>query len=291
MNNTFPADKLLIVHVDNEDQLKEAVSFLKKNCVLALDTEFDSMRTKYGMNLELIQIYDGRKVYLIRACFIKDISVLKTIVEDEKIIKLIYSAREDIPALKSRGLFLQGLYDLQEASKLAHLESKSYVQLIKELIGVELNKIEQKSNWRAKKLSDDQLAYAANDVIYNIQLYSILKDRIQASKNETILNEKNKAIEKAPLKEFEPKLKSKHRALNTATKRKILALLKLRVQFAKKRNVPPIYVFPDELIDELVAGSNTFDCISYFKNCPRPYKVDSSERRSFNSQIKTILLR
>jgi hypothetical protein len=59
MNYFPPIGNIPIVHVDNEDQLKEAVSLLKKCCVLVLDTELDSMRTKYGMNMELSVFYKG----------------------------------------------------------------------------------------------------------------------------------------------------------------------------------------------------------------------------------------
>ena len=177
------------------------------------------------------------------------------------------------------------------ASKQAHLESTSFVKLVKELIGVELSKDEQKSNWRAKELSDKQMAYAANDVIYNIQLYSILNGKVRTNNNELILVQKNKEIEKSPLKKFKPKLKSKHRELNVTTQRKIMKLLHLSAQLAEKRNVPPIYVFPDELIDELIAAGKAFDCISSFKNCPKPYQVNSPTRNLINQQIKNILMK
>ena len=96
--------------------------------------------------------------------------MLNSLLADNNIIKVIYSASEDMQALKSRGLFLKGLYDLQIASKLAGIESTSFVKLVTELLGIELSKKEQQSNWRAEKLSDEQIAYAASDVIYTLQL-------------------------------------------------------------------------------------------------------------------------
>ncbi|TDH26379.1 hypothetical protein EXU57_09770 [Segetibacter sp. 3557_3] len=289
MNRTSLADIVPIVQVDDEEQLIEAVSILKHCQVIALDTEFDNMRTKYGMNLELIQIFDGDKVYLIRVCLIKHITVLKTIIEDSNIIKLVYSASEDIQALKSCGLSLQGLYDLQVASKLAGFESGSFIKIIKELIGVTLTKDEQKSNWRAKKLSDKQMAYAANDVIYNFKLYTIIKKVIYADQKEEILNEKNTAIEKTPPNKLAPKLKPKYRDLNIATNGKFFKLLELRDQLAKKRNVPPYYIFDEDLVAELARSGDTFECISSFRNCPGTYKSDSQEKSFINREIKNIL--
>ncbi len=289
MNKTSLTDIVPIVHVDDQEQLIEAVGTLKKSQVIALDTEFDNMRTKYGMNLELIQIYDASKVYLIRVCLLKDISILKEVIEDSKITKLVYSASEDIQALKSCGLSLQGLYDLQVASKLAGFESTSFIKLIKELVGVELNKNEQKSNWRAKKLSDEQMAYAANDVIHNLKLYSIINKVITAENKEQILDQKNKAIEKVPLNKFEPKLKPKYWELNRASNGKFFRLLQLRDKLAAKKDVPPYFIFDEEFIAELAMSGDNFDCISSFKNCPKPYKADSHAKSYINRQVKDIL--
>ena len=78
-----------IVHVTNTDQLSEAVRILKESKLMALDTEFDNMWMRFGMNLELIQIFDGRKVYLIRTCLIEDVTILNSLLADNNIIKVI----------------------------------------------------------------------------------------------------------------------------------------------------------------------------------------------------------
>ncbi len=278
-----------IVHVTNNDQLSEAVSILKESKLMALDTEFDKMWTRFGMNLELIQIFDGRKVYLIRTCLIEDVTMLHSLLSDNHIIKVIYAAGEDIQALKSRGLFLQGLYDLQVASKLAGIESRSFVQLVTELLGIELSKKEQRSNWRAKNLSDGQIAYAANDVIYTLQLYSVVKDKILANKKEQILDEKNRAIEKVKLQTFKPKLKPNHKRQNKEVQRKILKLLELRAALAEKKDVPPFRIFSNELIDEIWTAGSTFECLSFFKHCPKPYQGNSPKINRINAQIRNIL--
>jgi hypothetical protein len=49
MNRILPNANLPIVHVDNEDQLNEAVSILKQSPVLALDTEFDVCTTRMAI--------------------------------------------------------------------------------------------------------------------------------------------------------------------------------------------------------------------------------------------------
>ncbi|MCB1484351.1 MAG: ribonuclease D [Hyphomicrobiaceae bacterium] len=104
---------------------------------------------------------------------------LKTLLTDEKTLKIFHFARFDIAVLeKYLGVETTPIYCTKIASKLArtYTDRHGLKDLCAELAGVELSKQQQSSDWAAAKLSESQLAYAASDVLYLHQL----KDKLDA---------------------------------------------------------------------------------------------------------------
>ncbi|MGF1496044.1 MAG: ribonuclease D [Elainellaceae cyanobacterium] len=99
---------------------------------------------------------------------------LKRLMEATSIQKIFHFARFDVATLRYHlGIETQPLFCTKIASKLARTYSPRHglKELVNELAGVELDKSAQSSDWgNAANLSDEQLAYAANDVRYLIDL-------------------------------------------------------------------------------------------------------------------------
>jgi ribonuclease D len=98
---------------------------------------------------------------------------LKTMLTDPKVLKLFHFARFDIAMFRRwLGVDCKPLYCTKIASKLVrtYTDRHGLKDLVRELLGVDLNKEQQSSDWGAKELSERQLAYAANDVAYLHQL-------------------------------------------------------------------------------------------------------------------------
>jgi len=102
---------------------------------------------------------------------------LKKMLTDPGTIKLFHFARFDIAMFRR---YLQvdckPIYCTKIASKLVrtYTDKHGLKDLVRELLGVELSKEQQSSDWGAKELSEKQLAYAANDVAYLHQLKDAL---------------------------------------------------------------------------------------------------------------------
>jgi ribonuclease D len=102
---------------------------------------------------------------------------LKKMLADPGTIKLFHFARFDIAMFRR---YLQvdckPLYCTKIASKLVrtYTDKHGLKDLVRELLGMELSKEQQSSDWGAKELSEKQLAYAANDVAYLHQLKDAL---------------------------------------------------------------------------------------------------------------------
>ena len=94
---------------------------------------------------------------------------LARLLSDHSTVKLFHFARFDIAVLrKYLGVTCKPVWCTKIASKLTRTNTDRHglKDLCRDLIGVELSKQQQTSDWGAPELSADQLAYAASDVLY-----------------------------------------------------------------------------------------------------------------------------
>jgi len=94
---------------------------------------------------------------------------LKRLLGDPKVLKLFHFARFDVAMFKRYlGVVTKPIYCTKIASRLVrtYTDKHGLKDLVKELLGVDLSKEQQCTDWGAPELSERQLAYAANDVAY-----------------------------------------------------------------------------------------------------------------------------
>jgi len=94
---------------------------------------------------------------------------LKALLSDPTITKIFHFARFDLAAIRRYlGVDCSPVYCTKIASKLirTYTDRHGLKDLCRELLGAEISKQQQSSDWGAAELSKDQLAYAASDVLY-----------------------------------------------------------------------------------------------------------------------------
>ncbi|HEV2627995.1 MAG TPA: ribonuclease H-like domain-containing protein [Pseudolabrys sp.] len=94
---------------------------------------------------------------------------LERLLADPSIVKLFHYARFDLAALaKAFGVMPQPVYCTKIASRLArtYTDKHGLKDLAREVLGVDLSKQQQSSDWGAETLTDAQVAYAASDVLH-----------------------------------------------------------------------------------------------------------------------------
>jgi ribonuclease D len=102
---------------------------------------------------------------------------LARLFEDPRVEKLFHFARFDLALIKRYlGVMPRPVYCTRTASRLArtYTDKHGLKDLVKELLDVDLSKQQQSSDWGSENLSEQQLAYAANDVAYLHRLKSAL---------------------------------------------------------------------------------------------------------------------
>lgn len=138
--------------------------------VVAIDSE--TMGLRLGRDpLCVVQLSDGQGdahvVQLRRPTY--DAPNLKRLLTDPAVTKIFHYGRFDIAMfwLHLR-VVTAPVYCTKIASKIArtYTDRHGLKDVTKELLGFDLSKVQQSSDWGAAKLSDDQVAYAASDVLH-----------------------------------------------------------------------------------------------------------------------------
>jgi ribonuclease D len=147
--------------------------------VIAVDTETMGLLPQRD-RLCLVQICnENDRVSVVRILKGQtDAPNLKKLMEATQVTKIFHFARFDITTLKYHlDIAVNPIFCTKIASKLARTYAPRHglKDLIKEVVGIELDKTAQSSDWgNAANLSDEQLRYAANDVRYLIKAREIL---------------------------------------------------------------------------------------------------------------------
>jgi ribonuclease D len=150
---------------------------------IAIDTEAMGLYPARD-RLCLVQLSDGRgDEHLVRFRRGSDYSApnLKALLADSARLKLFHFARFDVAIMKAYlGVLAAPLYCTRTASRLVrtYTDRHGLKELVKEMLGHDLSKQQQTSDWGAPELSDAQRDYAASDVRYLHALKEKLDERL-----------------------------------------------------------------------------------------------------------------
>ncbi len=156
---------------------------------VAVDTETMGLITPRD-RLCVVQISDGQgDEHLIRFApgSTYDAPNLKAVLADPERLKLYHFARFDLAAIEHYlGVMAAPVFCTKIASKLVrtYTDRHGLKDLVRELLGKEVSKQQQSSDWGAPELSDAQKDYAASDVRYLHAMHEILVVRL-ARENRT----------------------------------------------------------------------------------------------------------
>ena len=160
-------------YIDNQTRIEECYTYLREASIVSIDLEFDKNRFRYGFNLCLIQIFDGKKTFLIDPLADSiNLSSIFELLENPAILKIVFSFSEDLRLLHTLNCFPKGLFDLQIAAGLLNFPPSSLARLVQLVLNIYISKSSQQSNWFKRPLTDKQLEYAVQDVIHLPEIYT-----------------------------------------------------------------------------------------------------------------------
>ncbi len=170
----------MAVHFHEEDL---PAGLFAPGAALAVDTETMGLVTPRD-RLCVVQIGDGQgDEHLVRFAVGSsyDAPNLKAVLADPQRTKLYHFARFDLAAIEYYlGVTAAPVFCTKIASKLTrtYTDRHGLKNLVSELLGEEISKQQQSSDWGAPMLSDAQREYAASDVRYLHRLAAIFEERL-----------------------------------------------------------------------------------------------------------------
>ena len=146
---------------------------------IAVDTELHGLRL-FRDDVCLVQICDDKNnVSLVKLNNNQPTPNLKRILTDTHVNKVFHFAITDVAFIKtSMNIIVDPFCCTKVMSKLirTYTQDHGLKDLILELHGKQINKDQQQTNWDTTELTEKQLEYAANDVLYLIEIYRKLHE-------------------------------------------------------------------------------------------------------------------
>lgn len=249
--------------------------------VLAIDTEFQREKTYYPI-LALLQISDGEECFLFDSISL-NLEPLFNYLHTSNQIKLFHSASQDLEILyEELDSPIPEVYDTQLAAQLLGYPSQiSLKNLVSDSLGENLLKEETVSDWTRRPLSDSQIVYAVEDVIYLPKLFNNLlpalkrKDKYDWYAEECKeMNQAKDPIEKLLEKNTGPFDSPFYKAM-------MKDLIQWREKLAKRKNLPRNWILKDHQIKKVIHSRFGEDLLNNKILSPKQYEHYMPEFRLF----------
>ena len=168
-------------YLQTTHDLQQAVSELLQAApaVVGIDTEFTRQHT-YWPILELVQLAYHQTILIVDCRVIDCLEPLKDVLQHPTMDKVFHAARQDIEGLFYRLQIVPNrVIDLQIAAAFSgYGPAISLRDLVKALLGDDIDKGQQFGHWHQRPLTQDQLTYAARDAWYLIVLYPLIESNL-----------------------------------------------------------------------------------------------------------------
>ena len=161
-------------YVNTESQLEDVIAALADQPAYALDTEFHREKT-YFPKLALVQLAWRGDLVLVDPLAV-DLSPFRSVLESES-TAVIHAADQDLEVLSlACGALPTVLFDTQIAAGFVGMSTPSLATLYERFLGVRVGKGDRLTDWLQRPLTDDQLNYAATDVVHLLEIHTMLTE-------------------------------------------------------------------------------------------------------------------
>lgn len=244
------------VYVSDTDALRELVDELREASAIAVDTEFLRERT-YFARLCLVQLASDDVAAIVDPLAIADLSPLWELMLDPGVLKIFHSGSQDLDIFcRLSGEPTTPVFDTQLAATLAGFQQQvGYGALVKEVLGVTLDKSDTYTDWSRRPLSATQVEYALNDVRYLPELYRRLSSTLSREGRLGWLASDFGHLEDAETYRVDPYEQWRRVKRVSSLNRRQLAVARevaaWREVEAQRRDVPKRWVIGDESVVEI----------------------------------------
>lgn len=270
--------------IEHQSDLDDCLAALAEASELAIDLEFDKNRFRYGFKLCLMQIATPE------ACFIfdplsddLDIGPVLSALEGNGSEKIVFAFGEDLRLLHSLGCFPKGLFDLKTATSLLNYPPASLTNLLDEILDIQVGKSAQNSNWFIRPLTEDQIAYAADDVRYLGDLRTAVVEEAKEKGIYDWIVEENEFLDSqsyAGVADSNQMIRTKDKmGLSEFTWGVLEQLLYFRESLAKEINRPSYQIIHKDYLIELAKDPRQLNRWSTVRGVHRKVQTDTVKKQ------------
>lgn len=245
------------MYIRDIESLADAIETLLSAPVVAVDTEFMRERTYYA-RLCLVQLGTAEESFVVDALALEGkLGPLARLLTAPHIVKVVHAGSQDVETLlRATGSTVAPVFDTQIAATLAGFPAQvGYAQLVKELLGVHVDKSDTFSDWAARPLTQEQIEYAEADVRYLPQLYERLRDQLEREGRLAWLAEEFEQLADPQTYEADPREQYRRVKRAPSLDRRGLAVLRelaaWRETEAQRRDIPKRWLISDESLVEI----------------------------------------
>jgi ribonuclease D len=241
------------IWIDRSAELDALARALEQQSSIGVDTEFLRERTFFP-KLCLLQLSAAGQVWCVDTLRVGSLDALMPALTAPGSRKLIHAARQDLEAvyLTSKQV-LSPVFDTQIAAACIGLKPQvGYAELVKTLLNVTIPKGQTRTDWSKRPLTQEQLEYAADDVLYLGAIADELTRRLAELKREHWVREDCLELEDRRLYEPDPaqawvRLRGIGQlAPEPRARAKVIAVW--REKLARQRDLPRAWILSDAAI-------------------------------------------
>jgi len=282
--------------VNSLAQLEEVCRIFESSEWLALDTEF-LRETTYYPKFCLLQIASSDHIACIDPLALTTLEPLRKLLFHPTITKIFHSGRQDLEIFYNIfGAVPNPIFDTQVAAPLLGFGDQiGYAALVSQIMGIHLEKAHSRTDWTVRPLSDEQLKYACDDVVYLAEIYRKILKRLVDLKRLDWLQEDFEALTNPGLYNNQPKQAwQRIRGTNKLTSIQLTVLqvvAEWRETVAQQKDKPRNWIFRDDFIIDLARlRPECMKTLANIRGLPNRARKDYGENLcALVKKAKTIL--
>lgn len=242
--------------ISDSASLARFCDLLRAAPYIAVDTEFMRERTYYA-NLCLVQVAHGEHAAVIDPLAPGlDMGPLRALLLDPAIVKVFHAAGQDLEIFFQKiGKVPAPVFDTQIAASACGLgEQPGYATLVASLLGIQLDKASQATDWSLRPLTARQIEYALGDVTHLCHVYERLVADLERSGRAGWVGDEMSDLLEEGRYQVEPREAWRRLRVRGGSRRTYAALRELaewRERTAMARNLPRPWVVHDDALVEI----------------------------------------
>ena len=281
--------------------LQNACDELAKSSFVAVDTEFMRETTFWPIPCLIQMASPDLEVIVDPLAPGIDLAPFHALMMDEGVVKVFHAARQDVEIVFAQtGKVPKPVFDTQVAAMVCGFnESVSYVNLVKKVTGIDLDKSSRFTDWSRRPLTLGQLTYALADVTHLRDVYRYLENEMAAGKRTEWVAEEMAELAHISTYQTLPEDAWKRLKLRVKNRKALAILIELaawRERLAQGQNVPRGRILRDEaLFDIANQAPTTADKLSElrtlsdgFARSARAKEILDAVKRGIERDPKTV---